>query len=228
MRWRWPTICASTAGPWAFEQSLLTLPVNGQRTKLLVTGGKLAIFDAIDSSNGHYEFSRDLGLQNLVASIDPRTGRKIIDPQFTPRANQTQVICPHAGGARSWPATSYDPASGPLFVPLVESCMQFTWTPRSEAETANGGSDLHWVLQPRPDSDGNFGRLEAIEVATGRIAWTRRQRAPETASVLTTASGLVNQQKSPAALLRNTSFAAAGKKRGFCPLLSAMPCRSQV
>jgi len=176
---------------WAFEQSLLTLPIGGKPTKLLVTGGKLAIFDAIDSATGHYEFSRDLGLQNLVASIDPRTGRKIVDAQFTPQANQTKLICPHAGGARSWPATSYDPESGLLFVPLVESCMQFTWAPRNAAETAEGGSDLHWVLQPRPNSDGNFGRLEAIDLATGQVAWTRRQRAPETASVLTTASGLV-------------------------------------
>jgi len=176
---------------WAFEQSLLSLPINGKPKKLLVTGGKIAIFDAIDSSTGHYEFSRDLGLQNLVASIDPRTGRKIIDPRFTPQANQAKLICPHAGGARSWPATSYDPASGLLFIPLIESCMQFTWTPRTPAETAEGGSDLHWVLQPRPDSDGNFGRLEAIDLATGRVAWTRRQRAPETASVLTTAGGLV-------------------------------------
>ena len=29
---------------WAFEQSLVTLPVHGKPTKLLVTGGKMAIF----------------------------------------------------------------------------------------------------------------------------------------------------------------------------------------
>jgi alcohol dehydrogenase (cytochrome c) len=69
--------------------------------------------------------------------------------------------------------------------------MQFTWRPRDAAETAEGGSDLHWVLMPRPDSDGKFGRLEAINLQTGKVVWTRRQRAPETASVLTTASGLV-------------------------------------
>lgn len=176
---------------WVFEQSLLTLPLNGTPTKLLVTGGKIAIFDAIDAANGHYEFSRDLGLQTLVRSIDPKTGRKIIDPEFTPAANQTKLICPHPGGARSWPATSYDPASGLLYVPLVESCMQFTWRPRSPAETAAGGSDMHWVLVPRPDSDGKFGRLEAIDLASGKVAWIRRRRAPETASVLTTAGGVV-------------------------------------
>lgn len=176
---------------WVFEQSLLTLPVHGHPTKLLVTGGKIAIFDAVNRSNGHYEFSRDLGLQTLVSSIDPVTGRKIINPAFTPTPNKTNVICPHAGGARSWPATSFDPATDILYVPLVESCMQFTWRPRGEAATQAGGSDLHWVLMPRPDSDGKFGRLEAINLATGKVVWMRRQRAPETASVLTTASGLV-------------------------------------
>ena len=176
---------------WVFEQSLLTLPVHGKPTKLLVTGGKIAIFDALDRATGHYEFSRDLGLQNIVSSINPQTGQKIVNPALAPQADKTRLVCPHAGGARSWPATSYDPASGILYVPLVESCMQFTWRPRSAAQTAAGGSDLHWVLVPRPNSDGKFGRLEAIDLATGKVAWTRRQRAPETASVLTTASGLV-------------------------------------
>ncbi len=176
---------------WVFEQSLLTLPVHGKPTKLLVTGGKIAIFDAVDRSDGHYEFSRDLGLQTLVSSIDPHTGRKILNPEFTPTPNKTNFICPHAGGARSWPATSFDPTSDILYVPLEESCMQFTWRPRGAAATAAGGSDMHWVLLPRADSDGKIGRLEAINLATGKVVWTRRQRAPEAASVLTTASGLV-------------------------------------
>ncbi|MGH8144514.1 MAG: PQQ-binding-like beta-propeller repeat protein [Steroidobacteraceae bacterium] len=176
---------------WVFEQSLLTLPIHGKPTKLLVTGGKIAIFDAIARSDGHYEFSRDLGLQTLVSSIDPISGRKTINPAFTPTPNKTNLICPHAGGARSWPATSFDPASDILYVPLEESCMQFTWTPRGAAASAAGGSDLHWVLLPRPDSDGKIGRLEAINLATGKVVWTRRQRAPEAASVLSTAGGLV-------------------------------------
>ena len=34
---------------WAFEQSLVTLPVDGKPRKLVVTGGKTAIFDAVDA-----------------------------------------------------------------------------------------------------------------------------------------------------------------------------------
>jgi alcohol dehydrogenase (cytochrome c) len=136
-------------------------------------------------------FSQDLGLQNLVTAIDPHSGRKSVDPALEPQANKTKLVCPHPGGARSWPSTSYDPATHLLYVPLVESCMQFTWEPRTAAQTAAGGSDIHWVLIPRPHSDGNFGRLEAINLLTRKVAWTRRQRAPQTSSVLTTAGGLV-------------------------------------
>ena len=53
---------------WVFEQTLLTLPVNGKPTKLVVTGGKIAIFDAINRATGKYAFSKDLGLQKLVSS----------------------------------------------------------------------------------------------------------------------------------------------------------------
>ena len=96
---------------WAFEQSLITLPVNGKPTKLVVTGGKSAIFDAVNRIDGKYEFSKDLGLQNLVASIDPKTGRKIIKPALEPQPGRIDVICPASTGARSWPTTAIDPTS---------------------------------------------------------------------------------------------------------------------
>ena len=85
---------------WAFEQSLITLPVNGKPTKLLVTGGKSAIFDAVNRVDGQYAFSKDLGLQNLVASIDPKTGKKIIKPALEPQPGRIDLICPTSTGAR--------------------------------------------------------------------------------------------------------------------------------
>jgi PQQ-dependent dehydrogenase (methanol/ethanol family) len=176
---------------WAFEQSLLTLPVRGKPTDLLVTGGKLMIFDAVNRASGKYEFSKDLGLQTLVSAIDPITGKKIINPALEPEANVTKHFCPHSGGGRNWPATSYDPESKILYVPLYESCQDFTWIPRDPAKTAVGGSDMHFVLHTRPDSDGKIGRLEAVNLETRKVAWIYRQRAAMSSSTLTTAGGLV-------------------------------------
>ncbi len=177
---------------WVFERSLMTLPVNGVNRKVVVTAGKLAIFDALDRTTGQYLFSKDVGLQNLVSSIDPVTGKKTVDPQFAqPEANVPKSICPHAGGARSWPSTAYNPKSGIMYIPLVESCMDFTWRLRSPTETAAGGSDIGWVLKPRPDTDGNFGRVDAIDMKTKKTLWSQRRRAPEISALLATGGGLV-------------------------------------
>jgi alcohol dehydrogenase (cytochrome c) len=107
---------------WVFEQSLLTLPVNGKPTELVVTGGKTAIFDAMDRATGKYVFSRDLGLQNIVTAIDPVTGEETTNPALEPEPGKTKLLCPNANGARNWLTTAFDPASYILYVPLVETC----------------------------------------------------------------------------------------------------------
>lgn len=176
---------------WVFEQSLVDAPVDGRARKLLVTSGKIGIVDVIDRTNGAYVASYDLGLQNLVSHVDPRTGDKTINPAFAPAPDVTQHICPHSGGARSWPATAYDPANHLLFVPMVVACMDFTWNPGTPMPTAAGGKDINWVLQPPPASDGNFGRVQALDIQTGKIAWIKRRRAPQTSSILATAGDLI-------------------------------------
>lgn len=59
---------------WAFERTVLTLPLPGGPTRVVVTMGKLGILDALDARTGRYLFSHDMGLQNLVTGIDARTG----------------------------------------------------------------------------------------------------------------------------------------------------------
>jgi alcohol dehydrogenase (cytochrome c) len=176
---------------WVFEQSLLTLPVNGKPTELVVTGGKTAIFDAMDRATGKHVFSRDLGLQNIVTAIDPVTGEETTNPALEPEPGKTKLLCPNSNGARNWPTTAFDPASYILYVPLIETCTEYSWTPRSAAEIAAGGDDIHFAQRPRPDGDGKFGRLEAINLATGKVLWTHRQRAPLASSLLATGGGLV-------------------------------------
>jgi PQQ-dependent dehydrogenase (methanol/ethanol family) len=177
---------------WAFEQSLVTLPIDGRPTKLLVTGGKSAIFDAVNRADGHYAFSKDLGLQNLVRSIDSKTGAKLIAPALEPQSGRTDLVCPTATGARSWPTTAIDPTSGYLYVPLVDNdCMQYSWVARDAAGTASGGQDMRLSPRPKPGNDGKFGRVDAIDLKTGKVVWSNRQRAPVASSLLATAGGLV-------------------------------------
>ncbi len=174
---------------WAFERALIKLPLFGESRTVVVTGGKQAIFDTLDAANGLYAASFDLGLQNVVTSIDPKTGAKKIDLRLVPGDGEAKFVCPHAGGARSWLPTSYDPATRLVYIPLVESCMDLTPVPAGERGSLSTG--VRWTLRPRPDSDGRYGRLQAVNIETRQVAWVTRQRAPQTTGVLATAGGVV-------------------------------------
>jgi alcohol dehydrogenase (cytochrome c) len=167
---------------WVFEQTLVTVPVNGKPRNMVVTGGKIAMFDAVDRKSGEYLFSKDLGLQNIVTAVDPKTGKKTTDPALEPEAGKAKLLCPGSSGARSWPTTSFNPNTGILYVPMIEGCSDYTYAPRTAAETAAGGSDMRFSPRVRPDADGKFGRLQAIDLATQKVLWTRRQRAPVASS----------------------------------------------
>jgi alcohol dehydrogenase (cytochrome c) len=52
------------------------------------------------------DLARELGLQNVVTQIDPKTGVKIVDAALIPGDGQTKTICPHVDGGRDWMPTA--------------------------------------------------------------------------------------------------------------------------
>jgi alcohol dehydrogenase (cytochrome c) len=210
---------------WAFEQTLTTLPIGGKPRDVLVTAGKLGIFDVIDRSTGQYLFSKDMGVQNLVVAIDPKTGHKTTNPALQPEDGKKKVVCPSTTGVRAWPATSYDSANRIVFVPATESCMEYMFEARPAAEVAAGGVDIRYPNIHRPDSDGKFGRLQAMNLDTRQTVWTHRQRAPIASSALATAGGVVFAGSTDR---RFSAFDAATGKVLWDTPLNASPSSSPV
>ena len=176
---------------WAFEQTVATLGAGATAKRAVVTSGKTGVFEAVDAATGAFLFAHDTGFQNLFLAIDPRTGAKQPNPALEPVAGKTLLLCPSNFGVRNWPATSFDAATGTLFVPMLESCADFTWQPRDREQTVRGGSDMRFQPRPRPDGDGKLGRLMALDLNTRQVKWSHRQRMPVASSVLATAGGLV-------------------------------------
>jgi alcohol dehydrogenase (cytochrome c) len=177
---------------WVFEQTVVTLMLDGRPRKLVVTGGKTATFDAVDAATGAFVFSTDLGVQNIFSSIDPVTGDKIINPAVQPEAGKPRYVCPSNFGARNWPATSLNPNTGLLYVPLMEgNCADYTYSPGGAAQTAKGGVDMRYVPRVPPGHDGNYGSVVALDLQKRKIAWTHRQRIPIAGSSLATAGGVL-------------------------------------
>jgi alcohol dehydrogenase (cytochrome c) len=174
---------------WAFERQLIAMPVNGQMKRLSITGGKEAVFDAVDAKTGAYAFSFDLGLQNLITSIDPKTGEKTVNKALTPGDGETKTVCPHVLGAKNWIPNSINPGSKVLFIPMVEACMDLV--PVKDGGRGNLSTGVRWTLRPPLDTDGKYGRLEAVDLQTRKPVWIVRQRAPLSSGVLDTAGGVV-------------------------------------
>jgi alcohol dehydrogenase (cytochrome c) len=178
---------------WAFERLVVPMSVNGTLKNVVVTAGKQMIFDIVEGETGKYvasmDVARELGLQNVVTAINPKTGAKVIDPNLIPGDGQKKTVCPHVDGGRDWMPTSYDHTTRMLYVPWVEACMDML--PVAPGERGSLSTGVRWTVRPSPASDGKYGRVQAINLETRKTVWFERQRAPVTSGVLATAGGLV-------------------------------------
>ena len=102
--------------------------------------------------------------------------------------------------------------------------MDFKWQPASVG-SSDGHIDIGWSVKPRAGSDGNYGRIEALDMVTRKSLWVRRQRAPLSSSLLATAGGILFQGD------RNREFRALDDKTGktlWSVRLDAVPNSSPV
>jgi len=174
-----------------FERLLIDLPFKGTTRKMVVTTGKLGIIEALDRTTGEWLWAQETVPQNVVESIDPKTGAKTISDAVIPHIGQTTVNCPSDPGARGFPATAYNPNTQTLFLPLNEFCANTTPVPLDPGQAYTGGGRAIFARNLVPGSDGNVGRVDAIKLTDRSTTWSFRHRAPATGAVLPTAGGLV-------------------------------------
>lgn len=164
----------------------------GPRSIVVNALGKHAIVFAYDRLNGEFLWARETVHQNVVADVDLATGTQIADEDLILPIGEAQLVCPHFTGGKQWPATSYNPRTGLIYLPLNNTCMNYSLN-----ETMIRFGEHHRSATvtpapvPEPHATEMIGRLEAIDVSTGETRWRHDQRAPIFTSALTTASGLV-------------------------------------
>jgi alcohol dehydrogenase (cytochrome c) len=169
---------------WAYERTIVEIPVNGVLRKAVVTGGKLGIFEAMDAATGEYLFSIDLDMQNVVAEIDSSTGDKSLFPTAIPALDDVLTefslpgICPDWLGARNMQSTAFNPATNTLYIPLSDTCL-------------DDDTGERWQKYPDSNTDGGYGIIKAVNLETREVVWTQRQTGPQAAANLTTETGLL-------------------------------------
>lgn len=172
---------------WVYERQLDEVEIDGQQRKVVFTAGKMALYDIVDAETGEYLESFDLGLQNVVTAVDPVTGDKTINPDSVPNLESNHLVCPYFLGGRNWQAGAYNPDTQMLYLPVLEMCMM-------AGKMADGTlltTGIESSAAPREDSDGQFGRLQAINMKTRELAWRHREISPPATPLLSTAGGLI-------------------------------------
>ena len=169
---------------WAFERQIIEVPFNGEMRRAVVTGGKAAIFEAMDATTGEYLFSIDMDMQNVFSEIDSRTGDKTMFPAAVLRPGEPTPglakngVCPDALGARNMQTTSYNPSTNMLYIPMQDTCI-------------NNLTGSRWQKYPDAETEGQWGLVKAVDLTTREVVWTTRQFAPPASGHLTTDSGLL-------------------------------------
>jgi len=145
--------------------------------KTVMTVGKSGLMWKLDRVTGKFLDVKETVFQNVWETIDMKTGRTTYRYDILEmKPGQAVASCPSPSGGHNWQATSYDPSTDLLLIPLSQNCAMY-----------GGGPQLFYEM---PGTDGNLGRLSAYETNTMRPIWSFQQRSPFLTGVISTAGGV--------------------------------------
>ena len=159
----------------------------------VVTGipGKTGIVYTLDRKTGEFLWARETLHQNVITAIDG-SGEVHIDEDMVVGPFEEILVCPSLGGGKNWPAGSYSPLTGLMYQPQQNLChLQTGYT---ETPTAEDGYATSWLVVEDPAVTSYpypVGRIDAIDISTGRQAWRHEQRAAVLGTAVSTAGGLL-------------------------------------
>ncbi|MET3924218.1 PQQ-binding-like beta-propeller repeat protein [Devosia sp. 2618] len=169
----------------AFEH--VFVDVNGEKRFYKI--GKGGTLWVMNRETGKYIDHRQMVFNN-VYDVNTETGQAIVKTEKIPVDFETAVFaCPSTAGGKDWHPMAFNPNTRGLYMPLSQSCMNFT-ARQVETVVGGGGTGGFRTFAPMPDVNGQ-GLLAAINVDTLEEMWRHEQHAPFLTGILSTETGLI-------------------------------------
>ncbi len=198
------------------QKMILTdLNVDGRVRKVLMQAAKNGFFYVLDRANGEVISAKPFAFVNWTAGLDARTAR----PKPNPNADYNRgasLVFPSMAGAHSWFPMAYNPGTGLVYIPTLETPMVFFDFGKSPLQSLPGTFTTMGIwpgdYDPAPlralfgslpsmaDLEKKagvkakaFGVLRAYDPVKQKIVWERPFPENTAAGVMTTAGNLVFQ-----------------------------------
>jgi PQQ-dependent dehydrogenase (methanol/ethanol family) len=198
---------------------LADMTINGRSRKVIMQANKNGFYYVLDRITGAFISAQPFAQVNWAKSIDPETGRPIINPEARYDQNDKAAnVMPGNGGAHNWAPMSYNPNTGLVYVPTsAGSSRTFLVEPnfvyqegRMNTGVPRGGRGGDAAANPQvPPSIGPTGQRGGVLVAWDPTTQKERWQTPggggAGGGTLTTAGNLVFQVINDGRLLAYTA-----------------------
>ncbi len=180
--------------PWDYDAVstpiLADVTIAGTPRKVFYQASRNGWFFVVDRTNGKLIHAEPFTKVTSVTGYD-KDGNAIIDKAKLPHSGKQVFTCPAFFGGNNWWSESFDPKTGYAFVSTMKTCMTIAGQKSPDPFKAGlGYLDETFQVAAVPGGNG-WGSLQAIDVATGKQAWTHDTKLPWNDGQVSTDTGLV-------------------------------------
>ncbi len=171
------------------ENLLLDLPVNGSQRKVLLHPDRNGYVYVLDRTTGEVLSAKPFAPTTTSRYVDLKTGLLQYVDEKRPRfGTVVREICPAAPGAKDWQPSSFSPATGLVYIPQNNLCMDEEST---EANYIQGTPYLGSSVRIYRGPGGHGGEFTAWDPVAGKKVWTIKDLNPVWSGALSTVGNVV-------------------------------------
>jgi PQQ-dependent dehydrogenase (methanol/ethanol family) len=171
------------------ELVLMDLEIGGRQRAVMVRPDRNGLMYVMDRRTGEVLSADPYAPVNSNHGVDLSSGRLLYVDDKKPVAGKVvRNICPAAPGAKDWNPSAYSAATGLLYVPHNNLCMDWEST---AASYIAGTPYVGALVKYFPASDGMGGEFMAWDVRHRRKAWALAEPWPLWSAAAANAGGLV-------------------------------------
>jgi alcohol dehydrogenase (cytochrome c) len=169
------------------------LPVEGKKTPVIMQANRNGFFYVIDRASGKLISAKKyIEAVNWATGIDLKTGTPIEAAGNAKRPGMKRKasdVCPNLIGGKNWMPMSYSEATGLVYIPTMNLCMDMEGI-QSEYKRGAFYLGVNFELG-KVGPGGHMGGVKAWDPVKQQEVWFNKEDLPYTGGMMTTKSNLL-------------------------------------